>query len=360
MGTSWVAMCVLLPFLCATVGGQSARDKSSAVTALFREFDRRDVPGASVLVVRRGKAVFERAFGMANLEERVAATTATNYRLASVTKQFTAMSIMLLAERGLLSYESKLTDFFPDFPAYGKRITVRQLLTHTSGLADYEDLIPAGTTVPLRDKQVLALLKTQHDTVFPPGSRFQYSNSGYATLALIVEKASGMSFAEFLRKNIFAPLGMRETLAYEQGISYVHKRAYGYTTTENGFRRNDQSLTSSVLGDGGIYSSVEDLYKWDQSLYTEKLVSRDTLKRAFTPAVASSDQAGASYGFGWYVENYRGLSTVWHYGSTVGFRTAIIRFPEEHLTVVVLINRDNVDAHELARKVADLYLFDAK
>jgi CubicO group peptidase (beta-lactamase class C family) len=355
-----IYLSILLPFLCATIIGQTAKDKASAAAALFRDYDRADAPGASVLVVRRGKVVYERAFGMANLEDKIAATTATNYRLASVTKQFTAMSVMILAERKKLSYDAKLTDFFPGFPAYGSHITIRHLLTHTSGLADYEDLMPADTTVPLRDRQVLELLKTQHDTTFPPGSRFSYSNSGYSLLALIVERASGVSFATFLRENIFAPLGMTNTVAYEQGISTVKDRAYGYATDAGRFRRHDQSLTSSVLGDGGIYSSVEDLRKWDRALYTGKLVSRDSLARAFTPQVANSDHAGASYGFGWYVEPYRGRRALWHTGTTVGFRNAILRFPDERSAVIVLINRDNADAHALANKLADLFLFDAK
>lgn len=351
-------MCLLLPLLCiATVGGAQTRGggRAAQVDALFRDYDRPDVPGASVLVVRRGKVLHKRAYGMANLEEGVRATTATNYRLASVTKQFTAMAVLILAARKKLSYDSRLTDFFPDFPTYGSRVTVRQLLTHTSGLADYEDLIPAGATAPIRDRQVLELLKTQRETVFPPGSKYSYSNSGYALLALIVERVSGESFAEFLRKNIFAPLGMAGTVAYEQGVSTVARRAYGYTPDGAGFRRNDQSLTSSVLGDGGIYSSVEDLSRWDQALYTNKLARPETLREVFAPQVAT-DHAGTSYGFGWFVENYRGAPVVWHYGSTVGFRTAIERFPRQRLTVVVLTNRDRTDAHALARKVADLYL----
>lgn len=349
----------LLPFLCASDGAQPAGGRAAAVAALFREYDRAGAPGASVLVARRGKVIYKRAFGLANLEDRTGATTRTNYRLASVSKQFTAMSIMILAERGKLSYDSKLTDFFPGFPPYGDRITVRELLNHTSGLADYEDLIPAGTTTPLKDRQVLELLSRERATVFTPGSRFGYSNSGYAMLALIVEKASGIRFAEFLRRNIFAPLGMRGTVAYEQNVSTVRARAYGYTRGAEGFRKNDQSLTSSVLGDGGIYSSVEDLYRWDQALYSDRLVSRQAIKLAFAPAVAS-DHEGAAYGFGWFVETYRGVGTVWHYGSTAGFSTAIERFPERRLTVVVLVNRDTVDAHKLARKIADIYLFDAR
>ncbi|MCA1816475.1 MAG: beta-lactamase family protein [Acidobacteria bacterium] len=354
-------MFALLPFICATIFGQTASDKSSAADALFRDFDRADAPGASFLVVRRGRVVYEGAFGMANLEEKTPATTATNFRLASVTKQFTAMSVLMLVERKRLTLDTKLTEVFPDFPAYGSKITIRHLLTHTSGLADYEDLIPESATVPLRDKQVLELLKTQTDTTFAPGSRFSYSNSGYAVLALVVEKVSGVSFATFLRENIFKPLGMANTVAFENGVSTVNNRAYGYTPDgHGGFRRHDQSLTSSVLGDGGVYSSVEDLRKWDAALYTEKLVRPATLAQAFTAQVPNSDQGAAAYGFGWYVETYRGRRAVWHYGSTVGFRTAIVRFPDERSAVVVLLNRDGTDAHALALKLADLFLFDAK
>jgi CubicO group peptidase (beta-lactamase class C family) len=354
-----MAILVLLPFFCATVSGNSASDKASAVDALFREYDRPGVPGACVLVIKQGKVLYKKAYGLANLEEKIATTTETNYRLASVTKQFTAMSIMILAERGRLSHESKLTDFFPDFPAYSKQITIRHLLTHTSGVADYEDLIPEGTTAQLKDQQVLDLVKQQKDPLFRPGSRFRYSNSGYALLALIVEKASGELFPEFLRKNIFEPLGMSNTVAYEEGVSVVPNRAYGYSQGPNGFQRKDQSLTSAVLGDGGIYSSVEDLYRWDQALDSARLVSRETLTQAFTPGAMTSHD-GRAYGFGWFIETYRGLQTVWHYGSTVGFGTAIERFPDRKFTVIVLINRDEADAHQLARKVVDLYLFNAR
>src|SRR6185503_3685881 len=163
-------------------------------------------PGASVIVIKDGKVLFKKAYGLANLEKKVAATTSTNYRLASVTKQFTAMAIMILAERQKLSYEDRLSDFFPGFPAYGKQITVRHLLNHTSGLLAYEDVMPDSTTVPLTDNDVLRLMEQQDHTNFPPGSEFRYSNSGYVLLGLIVEKASGISFPDFLRKNIFRPL----------------------------------------------------------------------------------------------------------------------------------------------------------
>lgn len=350
---------LLLPLLIPMTTDNSLNNKSSAVDTLFHEYSGSNVPGACVLVVKDGKTLLKKAYGLADLENKIPSTTTTNYRLASVTKQFTAMSIMMLVEKKRISYDSTLTDFFPDFPPYGKQITVSHLLNHTSGLIDYEDLIPKDTTKPLKDKQVLYLLKQQSNTYFPPGSKYRYSNSGYALLALIVEVASGASFAEFLDKNIFKPLGMLNTVAYEEGISTIHKRAYGYRKQANGFERKDQSLTSSVLGDGGIYSSLDDLYKWDQALYTNKLVSSETLNKAFAPGTLTGE-GEIGYGFGWFVETYRGLKTVWHYGSTTGFRTAIVRFPDQRFTVVVLINRNESDAHKVARKIVDIYLFDDK
>jgi CubicO group peptidase (beta-lactamase class C family) len=344
------------------IDDKSVSKKSSHVDAIFREYARPDAPGASVMVIRDGKVLFKKAYGLANLEEKTPCATNTNYRLASVTKQFTAAAIMLLVERKKLSYDSTLTDLFPGFPDYGKQITVRHLLNHTSGLTDYEDLIPKETSAPLKDAQVLELLKRERGTYFPPGSKFEYSNSGYALLALVVEAVSRTSFATFLEKNIFEPLGMRDTVAFENGISTVKRRAYGYWKRADGaggFVRKDQSLTSSVLGDGGVYSSVEDLYRWDQSLYTDRLLSRASLAEAFTPGVKINDE-GEGYGFGWFTATYRGLRTVWHYGSTTGFRTAIERFPEQRFTVIVLVNRNEADAHKLAREVVDLYLFDGK
>jgi len=329
---------------------------SPAMDALFDEYRRPKVPGASVMVIQGGRVLYKAAFGLANLEEGLASTTHTNYRLASVTKQFTAMSIMLLVERRLLAYEDKLTKFFPAFPSHGQPITVRQLLNHTSGLIAYEDLIPKNATTPLTDRDALELLRRQTQTYFPPGSAFRYSNSGYALLALIVERVSGLSFAAFLQKHIFAPLQMNDTVAYEAGISAVRNRAYGYTQRNHGFERTDQSLTSSVLGDGGIYSSVEDLYKWDQALYTTQLVSQETLDLAFTPGAVVPDQ-DAGYGFGWFIGAYRGEPTMWHHGETAGFRTMLQRFPRQRFTVIALTNRNEGNPTEIARRIADLYLF---
>ncbi|MEO5802999.1 MAG: serine hydrolase domain-containing protein [Verrucomicrobiota bacterium] len=325
------------------------------IDALFAEFDRTNSPGAAVMVIKEGKPVFAKGYGLAILADKILCSTNTNFRLASVTKQFTAMAIMILAERGKLSLEDKMTKFFPEFPDYGKEITIRHLLTHTSGLLDYEEGLPVGTTIPLSDRDVLWILRQQDHLEFSPGKKFQYSNTGYSFLSLIVEVVSGQKFATFLKENIFQPLGMTNSLAYEPGISVVPNRAFGYAKTNDGFEFSDQSLTSAVLGDGGVYSSLADLYKWDQALYTEKLVSRKKLKEAFTALSAQSDIEGSGYGFGWFISKHRGTDRIWHYGSTCGFSTELDRFPEKKITVIILINRRGAKDAEVSRKIADLY-----
>jgi CubicO group peptidase (beta-lactamase class C family) len=314
------------------------------IDELFAEFDRPDIPGLAVLVVREGEIRLARGYGAANLKTRTPVSRETNFRLASLTKQFTAMSIMILAERGKLALDDSMRAFTPGFPRYGDSITLRHLLTHASGLLDYEDFITPETTVPLKDRDVLKILGKEDRNLFPPGTGFRYSNSGYAVLAMVVEAASGMSFAHFLRENIFGPLSMRNTLAYEAGISEVPNRAFGYTRRGDLFEETDQSLTSSVLGDGGIYSSVDDLFKWDQALYGAQLVSRAMLEQAFT-------DHGRGYGFGWFIEN--GGEKLWHYGETCGFTTRIERFPKKRETIILLANRRDAALEVISRRLRD-------
>jgi len=327
------------------------------IESLFRDYSQVNAPGMSVMIIRDGKPIFAKGFGLADLQHKTPCTTNTNFRLASVTKQFTAMAVLMLVEKKKLLLDERLTNFFPEFPESGKLISVRHLLTHTSGLLDYEDLIPPGTTIPILDQDVLRILLKQDKTYFPPGTQYRYSNSGYALLALIVELRSGQKFARFLKENIFEPLRMTCTLAYEEGYGAVANRAYGHTHRTNGWQRTDQSLTSSVLGDGGVYSSLADLFKWDQALYKAKLVSEPMLRVAFSPAT-TTDKPGGSYGFGWYIGEYRGIKEIWHSGDTIGFRTRIARFPEKQFSVIILANRADAKLDDLPHKIADLVLFD--
>ena len=306
-----------------------------------------NVPGASLLVVRDGSAVVRRSYGRSNLEDRIAATPETNYRLASVTKQFTAAAILLLSQDGKLSLDDPVKKWLPSLPSAIDSVTITHLLSHTSGIIDYEDVMPAGTVKQLHDADVLRLLEAHDSVYFKPGTRYSYSNSGYSLLSLIVARASGKSFATFLRERIFLPLGMNHTVAYEEGISTVSNRAFGYTIKDGVWTRKDQSTTSAVLGDGGIYSSIDDLAKWDAALYDSRLLSDDSRRLAFTPHTAT-DQADVKYGFGWRITG----ETLWHSGETVGFRNVIIRNPSRRLTVVLLTNRDDPAPYETALAVA--------
>lgn len=324
----------------------SCHTPEEKIDRLFRAYTG-NVPGAALMVIHDGQPLMIKTYGLADLTCQTVVTPQTNFRLASVTKQFTAMAILLLKERGRLDYDTNLKTVFPDFPAYGRQITIRHLLQHTSGLIDYEDLIPDTATHQVRDRDVLQTMMNQDSTYFPSGTRFRYSNSGYAVLAMVVEKLSGKSFAQFLQTEIFEPLGMHNTVAYEEGISTVPQRAFGYHIQGDTVLFSDQSLTSAVLGDGGIYSSITDLMRWDQALYTEKLVGIATLRDAFTPGLEN-------YGFGWYCDTYHGHRRVYHTGSTCGFRNAILRFPDEKLTIIILTNRREPDVQPLAEKVFDI------
>jgi len=316
------------------------------VDALMRDYTG-DVPGASVLVLRDGEPVVRAGYGMSDMEAHTPATATTNYRLASVTKQFTAASILLLAEDGRLKLDDRVRKWLPSLPKAAEPITIRHLLTHTSGLIDYEDVIPETFKPQLHDADVLRLLESQDRTYFKPGSSYRYSNSGYALLALIVERASGRTFATFLRERIFQPLGMSNTVAYEEGISTVSNRAFGHTQEQGRWNRTDQSQTSAVLGDGGIYSSIDDLAKWDAALYDGRLLRPSSLQAAFTPATHTDDPE-VEYGFGWRITG----ETLWHSGETVGFRNVIVRYPKRHLTVVVLTNRNEPEPYRLALEIA--------
>jgi CubicO group peptidase (beta-lactamase class C family) len=321
--------------------------QASKVDALMQRYAG-DVPGAAVAVIRDGVAS-NHVYGYAEFERRERITSATNFRLASVTKQFTAAAILLLIEDGKLSLQDSLRGQFPSLPAATDAITIRHLLTHTSGLIDYEDVIPESLTRQLHDSDVLILLESQDRTYFAPGTSYRYSNSAYALLALIVGQRSGQSFAQFLRARVFQPLRMDNTVAFEEGISSVSHRAFGYSENGGQWQQTDQSQTSAVLGDGGVYSSLDDLAKWDAALYDERLLKRSSLQAAFTPATKTDDPS-VEYGFGWRITG----ETLWHSGETRGFRNVIVRYPQRKLTVIVLTNRNEPEPYPLALEIAEL------
>lgn len=339
-----------------------------------------DEPGFAILVKRNASVVSETFQGVRQLRDKPRIDAHTNFRLASCSKQFTAMAVMLLVHDGKLRYDDSLSGIFPEFPAYGNAITVRHLLNHTSGLPDYEDLMDAAEKQrgplwspehQIQDSEVLQLLEKEQKGKFAPGTKWEYSNSGYVVLGLIVAKRSGKSFGEFLRERIFSPLKMSGTLVFEPGKNQVAERAYGHSKKDGALGQpilveTDQSSTSATQGDGGVYSSVEDLSKWDDALRGHSLLSEKEFAPAITPAAlpAGAEQklaedAPASlrgraigYGFGWFLDLQGSRPLMWHYGDTIGFKTAILRYLRDDVTVIVLCNRSDLDAGALALKAA--------
>ncbi len=330
--------------------GAHAATREETIDAWMRDYTGQ-VPGASVLVLEGGDAVFQRSYGLADLEAGVASSPTTNYRLASVSKQFTAASVLLLVEDGVLTLDDPVRRWLPTLPVATETITLRHLLSHTSGLIDYEDLLPPDQVRQMHDADVLRLLEREDRLYFPAGSDYRYSNSGYALLALVVERASGQRFAAFLQARIFSLLGMTATLAREDEGPPVTDRAFGYTRVGDRWERTDQSTTSAVLGDGGIYSSITDLAKWDAAWYDDRLLSAPSRALAVQASTATPEPDVAHYGFGWRLQG----RMQWHSGESIGFRNVLLRFPAQRLTVIVLSNRDAPEPYHLARQIAALW-----
>jgi CubicO group peptidase (beta-lactamase class C family) len=340
----------------APAPGVISSDDARAIDALFRGYDRPDVPGAAVVVIVNGRVAFIRGYGLAELAIRTAVTERTNFRLASLTKAFTAVATLLLVRDGQLHLDDRVRDILPGFPEYGRDIRIRHLLSHTSGLRAYQDLVPASPPRQIKDRDVLALLRRTDSTYFQPGSRFRYGDSGYAILALVVEVVSGESFARFLDDRIFARNGMTGTVAYEPGVSVVPHRAVGYALTQAGVQVDDRTSTSAVLGDGGIYSSVRDLVAWDRALDEFKLVDRRLQQLAWTPA-ALNDGTKTRYGFGWFVDRDATGVHLSHHGETSGFTNFVSKYPDRRLTVTILTNRRGGTPGDIAAKITTLPSF---
>jgi len=365
--TGVLAACLVIGVVLWAAADPPTRNPEARIDSLFAKVGS-STPGAAVLVIQGGRVVFQHGYGVTDLRTHRKIDEHTNFRLASLSKQFTAMAVMLLVHDSKLRYDEPLTEVFPEFPAYGRGITIRELLNHTSGLLDYEDLLaseyantPEERIPQIHAAGVLARMESVNATKFPPGAHWAYSNSGYCVLAMVVEKISGKPFRDFLQERIFTPLGMTQTVAYEKGVNQVVNRAYGHTLHGTRWRETDQDSTSATLGDGGVYTSLADMALWDKALREHTLLDEGEMKPALTAVAPSAGPAqehgrAVSYGFGWFLDPYRGHPRMWHYGETVGFRTSIQRFPADGLTVIVLCNRTDLAAPELALHIADLYL----
>ncbi|WP_224998663.1 serine hydrolase [Cesiribacter sp. SM1] len=318
----------------------SARLLGSQLDSVFTQLHKKKGFNGTVLVTKYDQVVYKGAFGYSDFRSKDTLNTETAFQLASVSKQFTAMAIMMLKEQGKLGYDDTLQQYIPNFPYQG--ITIRQLLTHRSGLSNYtyfSDKLWSDRKQPMANEDVLKLMETHQPEVYhQPNTHFDYSNTGYALLASVVEKASGMPFAAFMQKNIFEPLQMTHTFTYNDSIAQRENVATGHT---GGKRKRTPDYLDTVLGDKGMYSTVEDLYKWDQALYTEKLVKKETLEEAFTGSRVRK-KLKEDYGFGWRIKAVdSGDTVVYHAGLWHGYTTYLLRNPKDHSALIVLSNVPN-------------------
>jgi len=328
-------LALLTVFLVATpfvAESQESNDKiqSANIDQLFKSAFDRGLFNGAVLVSQNGKAIYKNAFGIAEATSDRKLNVTSDFYLASVSKQFTAMCIMLLKEQGKLDYDDTLDDYFPEFPDYAKSVTVKHMLTHTSGIANHYNL---GIYKPgLTNQEVYETLIKQENLNFNPGEKYEYSNGGYVMLALITEKVSGMPMHKFMDLYIFKPLDMSRSLVYHAATPNIENRAVGYTDTGE---LDDYVILTT--GAGGLFSSVEDLYKWDQALYSEKLVSKATLEEAFTPTILNNGEV-SNYGYGWSITENDHKKSVSHSGSLSGYRTYIRRNLYDKSGYIILTN----------------------
>ena len=343
-----------------TPAANAQSDTTLRVDQLFGRFDRPDSPGCALGVIKDGKLIYKKGYGMANLEHDIPISPTTVFNVASASTQFTAMSVLLLARQGKLRLDDDIRKYLPELPAaYQATITIRHLIHHTSGVRDRTDLMAiAGRDADevYKEDDIIELLARQKETNFKPGSRRLSSNSGYALLATIVKRASGKSLRQFANENIFNPLGMSNTGFQDEGAMIVKNRASDYLYNNEGSFQMKASNVSSV-GDGGLLTTVEDLFLWDQNFYQDKLGGPESINQFLTPATLD-DGEKTNYAFGLAVDNYKGLKTVSVGGDFSGYRAELLRFPDQKFSVVCLCNFNRVGPNSIARQVADIYLAD--
>jgi CubicO group peptidase (beta-lactamase class C family) len=365
------ACLVLAAFVGVRVHAQTL---NARLDALLNDWREKNAPGMAALLVRNGRIEYRKVFGFANLDARTPITADTQFLLASLTKQFTAMAIMILAERHKLQFDDTLAKFCPEFPDYARTITIRQLLNHTAGLTQYQELLVgkvdenyfrSSKSPPAAHEftaaEALQVLSRQRNLRFTPGEKFEYSDSAYVVLAQIVERLTGRRYAEFLKETIFDPLGMNDTLVVDERKQKVPRLALAYAKRNGQWQDITYTPENSIYGEDGIYSTINDLYKWDQALYTERLVSRSTLEMAFTPGRTNDGKEivtdlfthRSSYGFGWFISSLHGEKVVEHSGGWSGYATHILRVPSRRVTAIVLTNSSNDDVPDIAWEMAE-------
>ena len=321
-----------------------------------------ETPGGAVLVISDGQVLHQAAYGLADLEQQIPLTTASIFHLGSVGKQFTAMAVMMLAEEGRLAYDDPIGTYLPALARFGDDLTIRQLLTHTSGLPDYDDDAALMDTVLEQteepdNRHVLAALAAVGEPQFAPGDAFSYSNTGYDMLGSLVEAVSGQPLGVFLERRIFGPLQMGDTFSLpSQRRESEPALAHSYTQEGSRVTAYDSDPLDHLVGSGSVYATLGDMAIYEQALLDSRLVRAATMAEALTPATLN-DGSPSDYGFGWELGDHSGVASVSHPGAWLAFSSSYARFPSQRLAVIVLLNRDfDVPDEDLAFAIANLYL----
>ena len=345
-----LALAALTAFACLAAAptyaapATTADDEAKQVEAIFASFVKAGQPGGTVIVTKDGKELYKGAFGLADIEKKKALTAQSIFHLASAGKQFTALGVMMLAQEGKLKYDDPVGKYLPELAHFGDKMTIRSLLTHTSGIPDpygdpdlFDELMKRSTTPANAD--TLAVLA--HAPIGdPPGAKFVYSNAGYDMLGTLLETISGKPFEVFMQERIFGPVGMKSTFSLPSNRRENDPNvAHSYTRSEGKIQAYDSDPLDQTVGSGSVYTTVEDMALYDKALSGETLIKQSTLAEAFKPTKLN-DGTVSKYGFGWELDEYQGIPVVSHDGSWLAFRSAYIKFPSQKLTVVVLFNRD--------------------
>lgn len=349
--------CLLAVSGAAQPSATSADKPEAKVDALFQKMDTTASPGCALSVIRDHKIVYERGYGMADLDHNVPITPATVFHVASMSKQFTAASILLLAQDGKLSLDDPVQKYIPELPDFGSPVTIRELLHHTSGLRDQWELLGfSGWRYShdlITDADVLYVVSHQRELNFPPNTQHLYSNTGYTLLAQIVARVSGQSFRKFTSSRIFIPLGMKSTHFRDDFDEIVKNMAYGYAPSGDTYRLSVTNF--DTVGATSLLTTVEDLALWDENFYAPR-VGGPALIQQLQQRGKLNDGTQIDYAAGLVIGKYRGLNTVDHGGADAGYRSDMIRFPDQHFTVACLCNLATANPGDLAQKVADIYL----
>jgi CubicO group peptidase (beta-lactamase class C family) len=322
----------------APTATRTAQDLGTELDTIMQKVTKAGVFSGSVLAARDGKIILSQGYGLADRDKKIPNTAQTRYRIYSITKQFTAMAILMLQEQGKLNVQDPICQFISNCPAAWKEITLHHLLTHTSGIPDFigsADYAEIKATPSPPDQTILRFKDKPLD--FKPGEKWSYSNSNYILLGTIIERVSGQTYEDFLQKNIFEPLKMVNT-------GYDHNRmdlAAGYAN-QTIIKADDVDMSIPYAA-GGLYSTVEDLYRWDQALSTEQLVPQKALDTMFTAHASVPDSGGLGYGYGWFIGQWLNRRNIFHGGSLVGYTSLIDRYPDDKVTVIVLTNQENLD-----------------